>query len=96
MPVADRCRELLGGIGLDEVTCPFDDDGVVVGEGLLPSPQFVAPERDVGVAPDDECEHCREVGESDFDVGEKGAAGDDLTGEDSRRFPPRGAVRAFW
>ena len=35
---------------MDEVTCAFDDDGVVVGEGLLPSPQFVIPERDVGVA----------------------------------------------
>ena len=96
MPVADRCREPLGGIGLGEVPRAFDDDGPVIGEGLLPSLQLLAPECDVGVTPDDEGRQCGKAAESSFDVGEKGTAGGDLARKDGRCFPTRGAARAFW
>jgi hypothetical protein len=81
---------------LDEVACAFDDDGVVVGEGLLPSPQFFGSERDVGVAPDDECRQCREVGKPGFDVGEKAAAGVISRGKTADASRRAGLSRAFW
>jgi hypothetical protein len=39
---------------MDEVAGAFDDDAVMVGEDLLPSPQLCVPGGDVGIAPDDE------------------------------------------
>ena len=94
--MANRCRELLGSVGWDEVAGTFDDDGLVVGKGPFPPPQFVVAECEVGVAPDDQRRQCRDIGQPRFDVGKKGAAGGDLAGKYSRGLPPCGAVEGLW
>ena len=40
------------------MTGTADDDGFVIGEGLLPPPQFLVTEGEVAVAPDDQCGQC--------------------------------------
>src|SRR3954468_9395827 len=84
------CRDdLVGGVLLDVVTGAFEDDGVVVGEELLPAASFAIAEGDVLRRPYEECGAIREFGQPAFDVREERPAIEDLARKD-RRWPPRG------
>ncbi len=68
----------------------FGDDGLLSGEGFLPPSQFLVPECEVPVAPDDQRRQWGKFGQSGLDLGEKRAAGGDLARED------RGGFTASW
>src|SRR4051812_47869893 len=86
-PAPDRGDDLVGGVLLDVVTSPLQQDGAVIGEEPLPAPAFAIAERDVLRRPDDERRAIAQPGKLLLDVGEEGPAGKDLSREDGRRAP---------